>query len=431
MLSPADAALADRDVRLPALAVLLDDAALAGWLGRFLDVGTVHRRYLRYKAGTSCVLAADIDGRTVVVTCHAPGDAAVKIAKIERRAPRGAVLALDRSAAIVATTPAGDRHLPALGGLTDVPVAPQLVRGLLRTGAGRERSDLSGLTIDQISYKPNRRWVGIARADDADPFVVRAYRRGTIGGCVSAMTAAGRGAAPTPAVLGSDRRLAVVAVEYLPGRTLTTGAPLMDLSAAGAAVARLHDHLPAGTSTHDSANNALRSAALSLEVLLPDLAGDIRAAVHEITRALRRADGPIVRIHGDFSLDQVVIDGAGTGRLIDLDRSGPGQAADDLGCAAAAAAAAVAGGDSRATGDRLIEHAVSATVDGLAAGYAQQRRLPAADAVRAHTAAHLLRRAVEPFRLCRAEWAMQAEALLLAARRQIAAPDSARHRWVS
>jgi hypothetical protein len=67
-------------------------------------------------------------------------------------------------------------------------------------------------------------------------------------------------------------------------------------------------------------------------------------------------------------------------------------------------------------------------VDGLSAGYSDQRSLPRGREITAQLAAHLLRRAVEPFRYCRPFWPAQAELLLAAAGELLAADRPVRRR---
>ena len=101
-------------------------------------------------------------------------------------------------------------------------------------------------------------------------------------------------------------------------------------------------------------------------------------------------DGPPVLRHGDFSPDQVVLDGAGTG-LLDLDEAVLGAPAADLGSFCAALARdAVCG--------QLDEYRAGIAADAFLDGYADAAGVVDEDAVRAWTAAAILRLAPEPFR---------------------------------
>lgn len=374
---PADAvaALVDRDPALPGLAVLLDDEALARWWG-----GPVRRTYLRYKPGRSCVLAGRTTAGPFVVTARAR-DATGKLRKDLSRVPGGALLAHDRELRLLATTPAGDRRLPALAALAD------------DRRRARVLGRLTGVPLDErpvtLSWKPRRRWVG--RVGDV---VLRAYSGDESHRALRALEALHRSGAAVPVVVGHDARLGLLAVEHVPGRPPST----CELSRVGAELARLHASTASLPAAHD-VGAAVRASARQVARLLPELApraGRLARAVCAVLAALR--DEPVVA-HGDFSTDQVVVRPDGAIVLIDLDRAGTGSAAGDL-AGAAAAELGPRGGD---------------VLAGLLDGYAGLRRPPAAAALGAHLVAHHLRRAPEPFRQCASGWPSQVEARLAAA----------------
>lgn len=365
MLSPADAALAARDPALPGLRVLLDDAALAGLLG-----GPVTRRYLRYKPGTSCVLAAVVDGRDVAVTVVAD-DGVGKLAKTVGQAPAGSVL-LERPGLLV-TTPRADRDLPGLR---------RLDHTLVRLG-------LPAGPVRRLSWKPARRFVGLL-GHGPSGVVLRLHR------VLPDLPAGLPGVRP---VLAQHRRLAVRALPFVPGRPLdallregpSTGA----LHRAGEALAALHD---AAVADLPRVEVDLAAAGAAVGVLLPDLA-DVAA---DLAAGLVPGTGDAV-LHGDFSADQVVVDGPDV-VLIDLDRVRRGAPADDLGCWRAAA---------------LLHGLPASAQTALHEGYAGVRPVPDADEIGLHAAAHLLRRAADPFRSGHADWEPQVRRLLAAAQAQL------------
>ncbi len=95
----------------------------------------------------------------------------------------------------------------------------------------------------------------------------------------------------------------------------------------------------------------------------------------------------LVTIHGDFSPDQVVLDGHGEPCVIDLDAAGVGASAADVGCLLAS----ISRGD---------EHLAEAALE----GYGLVRRPPDAGAVAAYALAYGLRKAIDPFRDCAPDW---------------------------
>jgi Ser/Thr protein kinase RdoA (MazF antagonist) len=165
----------------------------------------------------------------------------------------------------------------------------------------------------------------------------------------------------TSPVLAEHARLAVRAVRWVPGSPLDalvrTGLPVPALRAAGAALARLHERPAGGLPAQD---DGLSAAAAQLAVLLPDLAEDASA----LAARLRPPSGGVT-LHGDFSADQVVVDGD-RAVLVDLDRVRAGSPADDLGCWRAAALCAGVPADA----ERALHE-----------GYADVRPLPEGDDV--------------------------------------------------
>lgn len=391
---PADAALVDRDPGLAGLALLLDDAALAARLG-----APVRRRYLRYKPGTSCVLGLDVDGRRCFAVAYAE-DSAGKLAKSAAVAPAGSVLAVDERQRVLVARPSADRDLPALARLEADP-GRALAKAL-------RRRDLIGAEVRVLAHKPQRRWVGRLDVPGAEPVVLRVHRPDDAAGTVGALRVLDGSRATTPRLLWSDARLGLVVVSWLPGtglhelvaRGAATGA---HLRAAGAALAELHagpgDGLVLRTPLRDV--DAVRQAAAAVAELLPELAGRAGGLAERLEPLLLAGEVRLVAAHGDLSADQVVIGPGGRTGLVDLDAACAAEAELDLGSAAAALRAAATGG----AGPRDVDAATGALLDGYA-GRVDPHRL------QVHTAAALLRRAVEPFRSCRPDWAVGTADLL-------------------
>lgn len=408
MLSPADAALVRRDPDVPGLAVLLDDEALRVRVG-----SPVVRRYLRYKPGTSCILGAtaELDGAPVDVFFAAhDGESAVKLEKTSEQAPPGAVLLHDPALGLSGATSAGDRDLPLLALLADPKRRRRVLRRLLP-----EHPDLHAAPLSTLSYKPMRRWVGLLQPTSGPSVVLRAYRPQDAERSAAAAIELGHGAPRTPALLAADISLGVLAVQYLPGRTLDRlllHAPSPDVAAAGRALAALHERALAGlpSRTPQDAADGVRAAARQVGVLLPELDAAATRLAHELTGRLDALPGADpVTVHGDFSADQVVVGTDGELVLLDLDRAALGDAAEDLASLFAARVAAevlqdAAGGPS-----------ARALLRTLSEGYAESRALPVPEAVAVHAAAHLLRRVADPFRTCAPQWPARTAALLEAA----------------
>jgi aminoglycoside phosphotransferase (APT) family kinase protein len=412
MLLPADEALVLRDDGVPALGLLLDEERLGTWLGDQHGAPTRwSTRYLRYKQGTSCVIAGDLETAEGTRPCFASGhasDALEKLTKTLQRAPAGSVLGTDPSCVLVVASPSADRDLPGLARIDDERGSRRLLHGLLGDRAG-----LRGAELRTLRYKPQRRWVGILQPRRGSAVVLRAYRPGAAGRAVEAIRACAAGAG-TPSLIGADPSRGVAAVEYIQGRVLSQSGPdetgdLTAIRGVGTVLGRLHSaHDVALHSRGNADAQAVLSAADQLVALLPDQAEEVHGLSAKVAGRLLNTE-PVRRpIHGDFSLDQVVIDQSGAATLIDLDEAHLGDPAADLACAAAALARDEVLG-------RVSAGLATSWIGALYEGYAEVLDPPSEARLAVHQAAHLLRRAVEPFRLRQtADW--PAAALELVAR---------------
>ena len=406
MLAPSDAGLVARDPGLPGLRALLDDQLLRELLGV-----PVSRRYLRYKPGTSCVLGAVLERPTgpadLFVTAYARAGAA-KLVKTAEAAPAGSVLFSDRATGLLAVLASADRDLPFLGVLADDRLLRRTLRELL-PGTGRWRD----AQVRTLSYKPQRRWVGSVSSARGRRVVLRAYRPADARAAEHAVRVLTELPPRTPRLLAADIGLGLLVLEYVDGRTLDAGrcapgtqpAPLPEV---GAALARLHGRPLAGLPERSAAEDAeaLHAAAAQVSVLLPELAPSALRLAAELSRRLGTLPRQRTVIHGDFSTDQVLVGPDRSVTLLDLDRATEGDPAADLGSLAAALTAGEVLGAAGAGVSTLSQ---------VRTGYAAVRALPPQEAVGVHAAALLLRRAVEPFRLCLADWPERVAAMLRAA----------------
>lgn len=358
------------DARLPGLAELLDQDRLAARIG---ETGA-RLTHLRYKPGTSCVAGIALaDGDAFG---YGVSDAArPKLDKIIRRADAGAVLVHDRDRNLIIARARTDRDLPALAD-------PQAALATIRPGPAA--------TFRTLAYKPQRRWVGLARRSGEPPLLLRAYRPATVADAHRRLTWY-ESLTGIRRVVGWDPRSGLIGTSYQPGTSL---AELIDRDAAddsalhgcGVALARLHDHPARPGPTVRRADPAATVALIG--VLLPDQAARARRILDRLDATAPTA-GSAVPCHGDFSADQVII-GPGAGRregagiaMIDFDRSGLGDPAADLAGLPAAGLA-------------------SAEFDRVLAGYRTVRPVPAG--LDWQLARALLLRSAEPFRSGDSDW---------------------------
>jgi aminoglycoside phosphotransferase len=361
------------DSHLPDLQLLLDDQPLRGWLAERGQV-LQRRSRVRYKPGISCVAALELQTGPAFLLAVA-ASARPKLDKVVLNAPPGGVLAHEPGRGLLLASFTADRDLPAVRSLGDN----------LRRLVGE---DVAGAGVATLVYNPQRRWVGLASASNEQPAVLlRAYRRSVFPKVADRLAVAARASVVVrvPRLLGVYHRGALMAMEYLPGRSLDTvlaaGRAPVDLAAVGQALAGLHridaaDCAPAGVSP--SADTACLVAAL-----LPDLAGRL-VLVSARLDSQQPASASAALCHGDFSLDQVIVGVDGGLGFIDWDRSGRGNPATDL------ASVAASGLD-----DTMMQR--------LLAGYTRVRPVPA-DLSWQITDARL-RRLAEPFRQGSPTWA--------------------------
>lgn len=223
--------------------------------------------------------------------------------------------------------------------------------------------------------------------------MLRAYRaerlRQALRGQVAASQVAGVRSAP---LLGTSRRYGLMAVAHLPGQALDvllaagTATPAM-LQFTGAALARLHSAQIGRPSAPVSVSPEARASAALVRHLCPHLGRRLSAVLAELEKS-SPADSEAVLCHGDFSTDQVIVNGDGGVALIDWDRAGIGDPGADLGSLGAAGLPAEARAD-------FLE------------GYGQLRPLPRHPDW--HLAHALLMRVADPFRTGSESWASQVE----------------------
>ena len=161
----------------------------------------------------------------------------------------------------------------------------------------------------------------------------------------------------------------------------------------GRALARLHSlgPLPGAQAMQGSPAARLSALVRHHARLAPALAARLDR-IHGRLQPVVDINSGQTLIHGDFSADQVLVDGTRI-RLIDFDRCSHGRGASDLGSFAAVELLAAAAGAGRPS-----------LTAALLEGYRSTGQ-PVSDAeVVAWTAFHLLGRLHEPFRNCRDHW---------------------------
>lgn len=419
MLTEADAVLIRRDPGLPSLGTLLDPDGFAGVLRGLLpdsSIGCVHHTYLRYKPGTSCLagFCVEVDGQSLqvhAVTLHR-GDAE-KLAKPTQRPCVGSpsvkgVFLLEEVGLVISFFP-NDIDLRALWRTYD----PEEFRNLLRKVAPRHRA-LWGGSMTQLTYKPQRRFVGRLSVDGQPRAVVRFYKRKDFAQCLerakSFQCVEGFRIAP---ILGSCASRNVMMLAWSPGQPLHELAAQADLSVAtelvrttGAALAELHQSDLPNLSLPAPARRAASLQGTSEAVAwvcpgLADMAQNLSRQLAECFAAMPFTPAPL---HGDFYAKQVLVDD-GRLALIDFDGAFHGDPAEDLGNF-------VAHLDRWALWGRFPAERVEVLADALLEGYRGVARQDVAPRIAAYRASALLHLAPHCFRHREPDWASRTRAIL-------------------
>jgi len=359
-----------------------------------------------------------VDGAPVKVCARThPAHDSAKLANVLKRAERSPDhplgvdgLLLDGLGIAVYAYP-NDRRLPVLRDLAD-----PARRGRLLSRVVPGDRPLHGARLECLRYKPERRFVGRLRAAGAQA-VLKAYTppgwARALAGSEAVAAADGLRVAP---LLGRSQRDAVLVFGWLDGSGLDAAlrakrASVENLRSAGGALARLHAIVVEVTSGQARRMTSPHTAARTLAAVLGEQAGsDALALADQLAAgAPRPAAAPARLVHGDFSCDQVLLgrDGAEPPAIVDLDESGPGDPAMDLGSFVADLELRMLRGEITGAGATDARSRVAAGyADGGGADSTVARGLgPGA-------AAALLARAVEPFRRREAEWASLAMAAL-------------------
>jgi aminoglycoside phosphotransferase (APT) family kinase protein len=399
-----DRSLARREPRLPGLATLLDDDAFAELLSTWLPgagIRSARSTYVRYKPDTSLLVAYRVQSAAGEQLVHARAErdnAAGRLQRLTALADRPTalgpgVLVLPEQSLAVLPFPT-DRRLPALRALADEAARSHLFGG-------------SGGSMRVLAYKPERRFV--ARAGD---LVLRAYAADGWPAAAGAVAALGH--APDVRIQ-EIRRVAdahqVIALAWMPGRPLERllDAPgVSPAPAVAAALRALHACRPAGALPHRRGAweaAALRAAGEAAGVAGPRLGRRARLLAARLAGELAaRAPGNAV-LHGDFSVDHVLIDERGA-ILLDLDAAALGHPVDDL-------ASCLGDLELRVIEGGLERRRAEAFGGELAEIYAHRASVPVReDELNLLTGAALLRRVAEPFRRRRPDWPAAMEAIV-------------------
>ncbi len=343
MLPQTEAILCARDSQLRGLALVLDSAELADRVRRAVpDLGVDELRvdYTRYKPGMNCLCRFRIQSGGQELTGYAKAyrdDAAAKLGMPRHpsdsghREYPGRLLLRDHSTELVFTPL--DNKLKGLPQLLLPHRRSQIMRRLLGSDASQGQ-----WSVEELNYKPERRFVGLVSNSAGRRVVVRIYRSTDyeIGRSKRTPTAS-ESELTLPQHLGKTRRRSALALDWLNGVSLASVLPAapeheqwIDALAHGLAIFHAQDtsgmpqRLPS-----DLANKTIANANM-ISWLAPSLTQQVEQVTSRLLATLPALPVGTALVHGDLHPKQVLLRGRGIG-LIDLDEAGRGDPAEDLG----------------------------------------------------------------------------------------------------
>ena len=415
MLSRADAAIVERDRRLPGLRTLLDPQAFCESLARIApesNIGSARARYLRYKPGTSCLVAYEVQvsGESVgmYARCHAR-DQVVKIAnsrlRMEVQGPLGHGLLVDPEAGIAVFVHPNDYEIKSMRKLFEGDRTPRRLRRMLPV-----HPHLQSATPVTLRYKPERRYVCKLEAEGGPPAVLRMYPEAQFGDIREKSWAfKSNGDVYVPQVVGDSERYSALAHEWIDGVPLS-GAVANDgeqaVGRVASALAALHRQRPRLGVMYSASDYARGMSGACEALAAQDEALGRRAAeqLAVVQGVVNERPWRSMAVHGDFTADQVLVSDDQV-TILDFDRAGYGDPVMDVG--------AFAGGMiSLALANAMPMPSALSVADTFAKAYWQAAGFTDRAGARAFTAGALLMTAPEPFRHRLEDWPAATSALL-------------------
>jgi aminoglycoside phosphotransferase (APT) family kinase protein len=382
--------------------VVLDPEAIANRLDSLLG-GPLHvlPTYVRYKPGSSCLVAYRVEQAREESLVYVKAFARGQEAKLAKMTSSQETTAFEDELVGVSAFPR-DRLLPVLGRLSD----PEFMDGLL--ARVWPEGQLRYTHLETLRWKPERRFVARVEEEGHPVGVLKAYCPDDYirAAKVAKVSTNGNGLFRTPERFGASDRHRIVLREWLPGTSLTPSTSIEEIEAVGAVMAGLHrrarKHLHRWHRSDAAAG--VRAAGQFLGQLMPEIADQARSRAAGIAKRIRQLEKRKQPIHGDFSVDQLVLGSFGIG-VLDLDNAALGDPAADAGWFIADLELSVVEGT---VSTDEVEEARSALIAGYRAAGGEDlgERLPL------YVSASLLQRAVEPFRHRWANWPESLAALV-------------------
>jgi hypothetical protein len=417
VLSDAEASLVERDRVIPGLATLLDPDAFVDALHRRIPAAGFRGAritYIRYKPRTNCLVGfrLELAHTTVAATAKAYQRTPALYHRLSQHvtpplaAWNAGRLFLDDCGVLLSVFP-HDRKITSLPRLPRADARSRMIRRVV----GRHRAPLHEGALEELAYKPERRYVAKLSVSREPRAVLKFYtERNYQTAWNSSAAFESRGMLRVAPRIGNSDRYGVLAFEWLPGRLLRDAMlePNADfgmLRAVGAAAVELHAQNASGLGYRGRKAEAaaLVCEAERLGFLCPHLSKRARDLAERLADRLVHEAATSCPIHGDFHAGQVLLEGGNIG-LVDLDRAIRASPMGDLGLFIAHLDREVLRRNlQRGQADRLTAS--------LLEGYFHPRPTELAR-VNLYRAAALLQLAPECFRHHEPDWPERIEAML-------------------
>lgn len=415
MLSPADSSLIHRDTELSGLTVLFDPNAFATALQPYLpevDLSAVRSTYVRYKKGTNCIVAYELDVTKTKLQVYAKAFSAnsyKKLQKFKRLDTPGELgvgcIILEDYGIAVCFFP-NDKDLEQLPRLTQQNSRQQLLQELLPTSV-----DLQQATLSNVRYKPERRYVGLCTLGGSQ-VVLKAYTKEDYPQAkANAQSFVSRGIleiAPNIGYSDRNRLLAFNWIHQLPLNAAIAQPNFNDTSAilTGAALAEVHAQNPANLNVlnRNAEAQSLLAIGADLSFVCPQIAHLTQKLAKQLAERLLALPQLSVPIHGDFNAEQVLL-GQDTVTFLDFDRAVRSDPAADLGSFIARIE------HDKLRGNLSLNH-LEKIKEALLQGYHAVLPDCQCDRIELYTAIGLFRLASEPFRYRESCWDTKTAAIL-------------------
>ncbi|HEB92577.1 MAG TPA: aminoglycoside phosphotransferase family protein [Gammaproteobacteria bacterium] len=337
MLSTADANLVQRDQAIAGMKIVMDPNAFLTTLQVVrpeLDVTSVQLTYLRYRPTRSCLGAYRVRIQDTVTPMLA------HVTAYHGKAWGRLSIPIDndhhimyQDQVLISLFP-GDAILTSLAPLINHDSRQDILKTLLPASA-----EAWPANIETLAYKPQRRYVGRINFEHGNSVVVKHYRENEYpkAALATMIDCPATARLRIPRTLGRSQHHQSLAFEWLPGRVLsseiTTTPAVHSFYACGAALAEFHalatDNLKHRTASIKADKlTAVAKTIAHLHSSLASLAQDIATGIAQ--KLLREAPAG-QRIHGDFSLSQVILMEKDQVAIIDHDENVCGNPMEDIG----------------------------------------------------------------------------------------------------